>query len=294
VSKAGPVEQADNKQQWTNMFSSFTTVYYKWDIPEGNLSAAAQTKKRELVNRLRSLINNRNTGHSELSKESELTLTMINLEVDELFRKIRIECAPTPFLSKLNEPLFAYAVDLALDIFPDGVTSPPGKKLREIIHKRVSFLFHRTCMKLETLAVNHYFGIWSSLSKEEQRTIYDIALDELVNPANRKTARRLAEMGLAKPIDFLACYNVMNISFRSYVLSHVANNEITVFKEEIAAKGFMRSIQLPAMIIVIAVLVFIFSTQREGFMHFVSYLTAIAAAVGGLTKIISSIPDSKG
>jgi hypothetical protein len=295
----GTVNAVSYTARWQNIMQSFYNVYHRWSRGQDDSGRIEDDKAIDEFLKKSYMILGRTYPTYPLVADdasgfkSDEIQEHILKETTKIIDLIREECSHSAFLAELTGPMITYASRLA---------SPPPKyhatsaewPARRLISRHFIFVFEKVCDRVESLAANHYLSLWNAVTLEEQRTLYDIAVDELINPLNRKTAARLCEIGFVNPIDGIACYNIMNISFRNYILHHVANNEISIFKKEVAAKGFGSSIQLPLVIVAISAFAFIVITQREVFTNVISYLGAGFAGITGLVKIISSIPASKG
>ncbi|HTE26616.1 PDC sensor domain-containing protein [Flavitalea sp.] len=294
----GKPNELNYSGRWENLMKSFYTVYHRWQKKQpDHLLHKYEGRFGDFIMKSYHIMARPASPVNADSDNIYLPLAdgihnHIHEEIQKLINKIIEECSHSAFLSELTEPMIAFASKLASPTMRN-VQSGSSWPANRIISRHFIFVFEKVCERIESLAQNHYLSVWNAVTPEEQRTLYDIAIDELVNPLNRKTAARLCEIGLVKPIEGIACYNIMNVSFRNYILNHVANNEISLFKKEIAAKGFGSSIQLPLVIVAIAAFAFIVFTQKEAFTSFISYIGAAFAGITGLVKIISSIPASK-
>ena len=295
---SGQSTELNYSARWQNLMKSFYTVYHRWQKKQPDrLLIKYEAKFGDFIMKSYNIMARPGATGAGNTDDIHFPLANgihdhINDEIQKLINKIIEECSHSAFLCELTEPIIAYASKLASPTMRNSQngTSWPANR---IISRHFIFVFEKVCERIESLAQNHYLSLWNAITIEEQRTLYDIAIDELVNPLNRKTAARLCEIGLVRPIEGIACYNIMNVSFRRYILNHVSNNEISIIKKEIATKGFGSSIQLPLVIIAIAAFAFIVFTQKEAFTSFISYIGAAFAGITGLVKIISSIPASK-
>jgi hypothetical protein len=231
----------------------------------------------------------RSHSHSELTP-AETGITQ--QACAELIEKLVQECRHTKYLPSCFFPLFDFARNMSVSIFDDIAQGPRGA-FYKVVNNRLKFVFENTCLQLKEMAANYYEELWSALDLDEQRTIYDVAIDDLVNPSNRNVAARLAELEIIKAEPFVSCYRVFNSSFRSFVFDHVAKTEIKAFKAEIKQQGRTGNILMPLGIVILAAVIFIFSTQKDAFLDLITYLGAAAAGITGILKLISIIPTSK-
>jgi hypothetical protein len=302
----GKPEFQDFSARWSNVLNSFYTVYHKWKHPVINapseIELEAKTKLNEKIKNsipkdlgfhlLQPIFKKANQNPVSEDVPSSID-KFIDKEVDALFIKIRNQCCHSDFLWSLYERLLEQLLSITPSYISLDQKLRTKKAAQKAIKRQMNILFDNICLKMELLAQNYYLSIWESLTRDEQRTLYDIALDELVNPGNRDMAARLADLGLVCRTDQLACYYPMNRSFRNFIFTHVSKNEITSFRDEVAEKGFWRSFQLPLIIVILAVSLFLFITQRDAFNSLVGYLGAAVAGIAGLLRVLAIIPSSK-
>jgi hypothetical protein len=159
--------------------------------------------------------------------------------------------------------------------------------------RHFTLLFEKICLKIQSLSANYYLALWQSLNRDEQRTLYDIALDEMVNPANRDIASRLVDLGLVKRVPDIACYEVMNVSFRNFIFTQLDGKEVSILQADANGKGSWNSFQLPVLLVVIAIGVFLFTSQKDAFTNMITYLGAAATGIAALLRVLAIIPSSK-
>ena len=165
--------------------------------------------------------------------------------------------------------------------------------VRRSIKQHFSSLFELVCLKIQTLATNYYLAIWQSLSRDEQRTLFDIGVDDMVNPANRNIASRLAHLGLVRPEPDIACYKLMNRSFRNFIFTQLDKSEVKTLQADSTEKGSWSSFQLPILLVIIGIGIFLFSTQQDAFTNLLSYLGAAVGGIAALLRVLGMIPSNK-
>ena len=163
----------------------------------------------------------------------------------------------------------------------------------KMITRHFTDLYENTCLKIQSLAFNYYLATWQSLSLDEQRTLYDITIDEMVNPANRDIAARLAKLGLVKRLKGVTGYQVMSKSFREFIFTQTDKKALATLRAEEASKGSWSNLQLPALIIVITMGIFLFTVQKDAFTNLLTYLGAAVGGIGALLRVLGMIPSAK-
>jgi hypothetical protein len=118
-------------------------------------------------------------------------------------------------------------------------------------------------------------------------------MDEMVNPANRDLATRLAEIGLVKRLDHLTGYEIMSKSFRNFIFTQLDKKELLKLRKEESEKGTWNNFQLPVLIVVIALSIFLFTTQKDAFNGMIAYLGTAIGAIAALLKLLGMAPSSK-
>jgi hypothetical protein len=284
---AGTDSYKNFTDRWTNIFSRFYTIYHRWEHPEeagSNNKIYSLQFYKEIAAKIPDRLFN-TTPEKSFGKYLEEKCEL-------LVKNITEECNHSEFLWKLRDPMLTYLYDSRNNFLPKEMyelETTAAAKYR--INQTLNSMFEFVCAKIESLAWNYYLSTWNTLSREEQMTLYDIALDDLVNPANRDIANRLAELGLVRKVQGLACFYVMNHSFSNFIFKHVNKNEIKSFRHEVAEKGFWRSFQLPLIILILAAGIFIFLTQRDAFNNFLLYLGGAITGITGLVRLLAIVPQ---
>jgi hypothetical protein len=114
-----------------------------------------------------------------------------------------------------------------------------------------------------------------------------------MNQRNHDVADNLHALGILKINDSETGYRVMNESFRRFILTRIDKKEITKLHDGTDPNHSWNRFQLPVMLVVAAVSVFLFTTQKEAFNNLIAYLGAAAAAIAALLKVLDVFPSSK-
>jgi hypothetical protein len=132
----------------------------------------------------------------------------------------------------------------------------------------------------------HYKSLWRSLSTREHFVLYHLAADGLVNPRNSTVLHRLIRAGLVVP---RPRFEIFNESFRLYILGHVRPIEASAWANQ-RARHSSHSTRTLVLVLLLALIVFLFLTQPELVQTSVGLLTALAAALGALMKLLPPGP----
>ncbi|GAC1425641.1 MAG: hypothetical protein NVSMB67_27510 [Flavisolibacter sp.] len=95
------------------------------------------------------------------------------------------------------------------------------------------------------------------------------------------------------PVENIACYEVMNNSYRNFIYSHLDSGQVDSFKIEDSEKGSWNSVQLPIMIVLLGLGIFLFITQKDAFTNLITYLGAAIGGIAALLKVLGMIPSAK-
>ncbi|MEX0966364.1 MAG: cache domain-containing protein [Bacteroidia bacterium] len=145
-------------------------------------------------------------------------------------------------------------------------------------------------LKIQSLAKVYYYSIWNSLNKEEKYVLYDVAEDGVVNPKNTEPITRLLKRGL---IIHDGSIRVMNKSFRNFILTVVNRAEAMRMEQELKENGTWSKVRVPLLLVILGIALFLFLTQREAYNQVFTFITAFAAGIPLLFKVLSSFPGSK-
>ncbi|MEO8403588.1 MAG: hypothetical protein ABI480_03300, partial [Chitinophagaceae bacterium] len=285
----------DMSARWLNVMNKFYITYHHWK-QEDEVKKKDKNKSDQAKAALFSFCNTNITQffNEQKSKNDEIRQLPVYLEtqLSLLLARLDEECSHSDFLRGLRDPILKYLQENKEECFHFDFKDAHESHMIKIIGRHFDNLYENTCLQIQSLAHNYYLATWQSLCPDEQRTMYDIAVDEMVNPANRDIATRLADMGLTKRLTNTAGYEIMSKSFRNFIFTRLDKKEILRLREEAAEKGSWNSFQLPILIVVIALGAFLFTTQRDSFTSLLAYLGAALGGVGALLKLLGVMPSS--
>jgi hypothetical protein len=296
-----PVEKGkgrDLTDRWSNVMNKFYTVYHQWK-PSPQVSTDLLAAKKQTSDEIQAycekIINdftrekNSNATDNELKPIKEYLARQISL----FFTRLDQECNHNDFLNCLQKPILDYLRANKETCFHFDFQYLNKPHMLKIITRHIENVYENTCLRIQSLAYNYYQSVWQSLCPDEQRTLYDIAMDEMVNPANRDLATRLAEIGLVKRLDHLTGYEIMSKSFRNFIFTQLDKKELLKLRKEESEKGTWNNFQLPVLIVVIALSIFLFTTQKDAFNGMIAYLGTAIGAIAALLKLLGMAPSSK-
>lgn len=206
-----------------------------------------------------------------------------HVESDERVAEIiREECMHDPFLQGLQSYLRKHLVWLETRLASrlDRGNKAGDRRLRESV-----------IVEIEQQAHLYYQALWNTCSEEEQYLIYDLAQDGLINTHNRRGINNLVRMGIIRRgYDNL---ELMNHSFRNFVLTVVNEREALMMELKIKREGTWNRIRVPITMILLAFGIFIFYFQADWFDQSLGLLTAIAAIIPAFNSVFERLANFK-
>jgi len=140
--------------------------------------------------------------------------------------------------------------------------------------------------------VSHYFYtyIWQSLTKEEKFLLYDLAEDGLVNPYDDYNLCMLISKKLVVNND--GTLMLFNKGFRNFILTAIGETEVARIKEQVKDNGNWNSLKIPLNLTILAILIFLFTSQQEAYSRIITYITAFSAGIPAVVKVFSLFGNS--
>ena len=243
----------DFTDRWLNVMNNFCMFYHKWQYDE------------------------QRSGAVDAGGDKNYDVYFLGRRLND---KLYKECAHSEFLYGLLSPL---RQSLVREWLAKATVLRDGQRA---VKPDTEALFESFCVKLRALAHHYYLSLWQSLSAEEQRTIYDIASDGLLNQRNQDVADNLYALGMLRINGSGTGYWMMNESFRGFVLTRIDKKEINKLHDGTDPGHSWNRFQLPVILVVVAVAVFLFTTQRDAFNNLVTYLAAAAGGIAALLRIL--------
>ena len=130
---------------------------------------------------------------------------------------------------------------------------------------------------------NYYQALWESCSSEERVVLGQVATERLVNEKSSQTVRSLMARGLVERRPY---FDVMNETFRRFVLTRPSDQDVTQLQSQ---HGTWDNVRWPFLLLVGATAAVFFGTQRELFQQTIGIVTAVAATLPTLVKVVSFV-----
>ena len=134
-------------------------------------------------------------------------------------------------------------------------------------------------------AGEHYHALWHAISATQRHVLVQLARGALVNPARRQDAERLASWKLIVPRPTL---RPMNRSFSRFVKEVHDAAELTRW-EEAGASTLWRELRIPLAILFASLAAFLLVTQREFFDVAIAIVSAAAAGIPTLLRMVDGL-----
>ncbi len=161
-----------------------------------------------------------------------------------------------------------------------AMQSTPLPDMQDVADVSDSLVF-----KLQITSHYFYTYIWQSLTKEEKFLLYDLAEDGLVNPGDDYNLSMLICKGLIiRPAGTLMLFNK---GFRNFILTAIGNTEVNRIKDQVKDNGNWGSLKTPLIIAILAIFVFLITSQQEAYTRIITYVTALGAGVPAILKVFS-------
>jgi hypothetical protein len=141
-------------------------------------------------------------------------------------------------------------------------------------------------LKIQSLCDHSYRQIFSSLTKEEQLTLYDLAEDGLMNTTNYMSLTMLLSKGLVIK-DKTGVLMIVNRSFRNFILTMVKAEDVKSIEKEINDDHTWNDYKYPVFILLGALLYFVLSSNPEKFGNVLPVVTGVLAGIPTILKMLS-------
>lgn len=145
-------------------------------------------------------------------------------------------------------------------------------------------------LKIQDLAENYYFSIWNTCSKQERYVLYDLAQDEIANPANKKTIFGLVNKGI---ISFTPHLRIFNRSFTNFILESVSKEEALKMEQEAKSEGTWSSYRLVFIFIIVILFGFMSFAEEQMISKITALISVGAVLLPGLLNIGTSMLNFK-
>ncbi|MCO5948359.1 hypothetical protein [Mucilaginibacter flavidus] len=203
-------------------------------------------------------------GHFKIAVEKlDSSNPPVNIDTPDWEKTLLYETRNGHFLKDMKEPLENRLKQPDVDqstIGPDGLA-----------------------LKLGITSHYFYMYMWQSLTKEEKFLLYDLAEDGLVNPFDDYNLILLISKGLVIREDGIL--KIFNNGFRNFILTAIGSSEANQIQQQIKDNGNWSKLKMPLIILIIALLAFLFTSQKEAYTTLIKYLTVITVGVPMVLKL---------
>lgn len=138
-------------------------------------------------------------------------------------------------------------------------------------------------LRLQYMLAPAYDAMWNALKPEEKYLLHDFALDGFTNYKNVDLLYGMYRKGLIQKKDHRL--ELMNASFRSYLLAKSGGAEIGQLQKELDTGSTWKSLKNILLILFFATLVFLFATQQDVSNKIIAIVSGLATLVPLLLKI---------
>jgi hypothetical protein len=142
---------------------------------------------------------------------------------------------------------------------------------------------NETILHLQHLLTPAYDGMWKELKPNEQLVLYDFAIDGFTNYKNVDILYGLYRRGLIVKKD--QQLELMNYSFRSYLLGKAGTKEILELEKELNQGSTWKNLKNVFFILFFAIMIFLFITQQDVSNRILAIVSGMATLVPLLLKI---------
>ncbi|MFQ5676378.1 MAG: hypothetical protein ACE5G1_10810, partial [bacterium] len=204
-------------------------------------------------------------------------------DLSEDFLKLKKEIARIPDRKRRKHAL--QMCDLLYnECFP---TSELHEICREMLQTRDFIFLDRAELitRIQDQADHYYRTIWLACAKEERLALIYLAKDGFANLTNRHVMQNLLKSGL---ILRHPGFRLMNESFKKFILDERDSGNVVKWARQNNTSSWGK-LKMPFLIVLAGLLLFLFSTQPAAFKSTVSIISAVAAGIPALIKVMSSL-----
>lgn len=158
-----------------------------------------------------------------------------------------------------------------------------GQDIYHQIRSGEKVSFERMILMISHGASQYYHILWNHCSKIEKFILYDLAVDGYINTQNKSTILKLCQKGL---VTYENSLQVMNASFRNYVVENMEPVMIKEINKNVSEKGRWSKFKTPLILFLVAIAGFIFITQEEVFTKSVAFLTTLLTILPALLRFL--------
>lgn len=248
--------------------STVHPVNFLESLNEKTIASADERKPEHDLERWHVLL-----GHFKIIiKMLTVSNAAISNDLETWNRVLMKETSRTHFLSKMQDPIV------------DKLQQLNKKHQRQLDGDSLAF-------KMQVTSHYFYMYIWQSLTKEEKFLLYDLAEDSLVNSYDDYNLTMLLSKGLI--IRENGVLHLFNKGFRNFILTAIGTSEAMLIRKQITDNGNWNKLKTPLMILIVAVLAFLFASQQETYSTIITYLGVLTAALPAVLKFFTTFDSGQ-
>lgn len=210
----------------------------------------------------------------------------------------------SPYIERLRIPINSHLLSSKpLGIFTQNQPNHANPLVKKLIEKHNDFLAiyddgkgemrEEAIWHLHNIVLPFYHHIWQSLCAEERYLVYDLAEEGLVNPTNKYHLGMLIQKGLVKRRENYGQLELMNDSFRIFVLMSVDKSEAMEIGKSLKGSSSWDELKNSIMLMIVGILAILLVSQQKVFSSVIGYLTAITALIPMLNTLFSLIKSGQ-
>lgn len=198
--------------------------------------------------------------------------------VKRVLKTLVRECKSRAYLQQVGRSL------LGMDEEHETPPSENCMTLRELKKLNAERIYSRVQDRCNA----YYYALWETCSREEKLTLGHLATHRLVSSRN-PSLRRLLRSGLVSREPFL---RPMNETFSRFVASQATEFNLKAWKSG-EEGGIWDDLKVPFAIILLVAGGFLFVSQRDLYNSTLAFVSAFAAAMPALFKVLGMFPGAK-
>ncbi|MFA0962539.1 hypothetical protein AB9P05_12110 [Roseivirga sp. BDSF3-8] len=180
--------------------------------------------------------------------------------------------------------------ETALGYYMKGLRDPLMNYFRGLLTTgRGAHLEEEVLLKIQSLAHLYYKSLWQFLTTEEKVVVIDMARDGLVNDKNIPIINILINKGIFRYDEDRKILEMMNNSFRNFVLTQLSEKEEKNLKDKMKGHATWNTFKIPAIIMVTTIVLFLLATQQDTVEEIAAFVGASAATITVILRALSGL-----
>ena len=148
-------------------------------------------------------------------------------------------------------------------------------------------------LKIQDIAQNYFYSVWTSLSSKEKYVLYDLASDELTNYKNYIVLAELERKGVLFFCDKENTLKIFNKSFRNFILTVVNPEEALLLEKQVNVSGTWEIVRMVLVIFFVSIGMFLFFTENTAFNKIIGAVTAVSSLIPAIINFFTNIKGAK-